>query len=187
MRLNTVFLVCLVFTNLLRAQDAGLSIVIIAGDGTINNINQKVNTEPVIEVRENGKPVEGAAVVFTLPAQGPGGSFSNGSQALTMTTDRLGRATARGIQLNRQTGPFYLRVTASFQGQTANATITETNVSGVSASGGGGFGTKAWVILGIAGAGIAAAVLYATHGGSGTSGPAPIVITPGTPNVGGPH
>ena len=128
-------LVFLLVVNLLTAQQSGLRITIVEGDGDINNINQKVNVLPVVEVRdESGKLLEGAAVVFSLPTQGPGGFFSNGTNTLTATTDRQGRATASGIRLNRQTGKFDIRVTASLGGQTASATITQTNVSGVSTS-----------------------------------------------------
>src|SRR5579863_2799489 len=103
-------LLCLVVASVLHAQEPGLRIVVIAGEGAINNINQKVNVEPSVEVQdESRKPVGGAAVVVFLPAQGPGGTFSNGSQTLTATTDRAGRAVARGIQYNRQTGPFVIR------------------------------------------------------------------------------
>lgn len=119
--------------NLLTAQQPGLRIAIVEGDGAINNINQKITVVPVVEVRdESGQPVEGAAVVFFLPTQGPGGTFANGTNTLNATTDRQGRAIANGIRLNRQTGKFDIRVTASQGGQTASATITQTNVSGVS-------------------------------------------------------
>ncbi len=172
------------------AQQPGLHIEIVEGDGAINNINQKINVVPVVEVRdESGKPVEGAAVVFFLPTQGPGGTFANGTNTLNATTDRQGRAAANGIRLNRQTGKFDIRVTASQGGQTASATITQTNVSGVSSSGaGGGSSKKIWILLAVAGAAAGIGVLVALHHGSSTpSGPPPIVITAGTPTVGGPN
>jgi hypothetical protein len=177
--------------NLLTAQQSGLRIVIVEGEGAINNINQKVNVPPVVEVRdESNKLVEGAAVVFSLPTQGPGGIFANGTNTLNATTDRQGRATASGIRLNRQTGQLDIRVTASVGGQTASVTITQTNVSGVSSSGGGGGSSKKILILvAVVGAAAAVGVLVALrHGSSSTpSGPPPIVITPGTPTVGGPN
>ncbi len=175
--------------NLLTAQQPGLRIAIVEGDGAINNINQKITVVPVVEVRdESGQPVEGAAVVFFLPTQGPGGTFANGTNTLNATTDRQGRAIANGIRLNRQTGKFDIRVTASQGGQTASATITQTNVSGVSSSGSGGSSKKIWILLAVAGAAAGIGVLVALHHGSSTpSGPPPIVITPGTPTVGGPN
>ena len=192
--INSSFLIFLLLFNFLGcpvfAQQTELRILIVEGDGTINNIKQRVNVEPVVEVRDqDNKVVEGAAVVFFLPAQGPSGTFSNGTKTLTTSTDRSGRAVARGIHPNSQTGRFDIRVTASFQGQTASATITQTNISG-SAAGGGGMsvGTKAWIILAICGGAVAGAVIAATHkGSSSSSGTPPIVITPGTPTVGAPQ
>src|SRR5579863_5849082 len=62
------------------AQDAPkLSIVILEGEGAINNIKQRTAREPIVRVEdENHKPVAGAAVVFTLPSQGAGGTFAGG-------------------------------------------------------------------------------------------------------------
>jgi hypothetical protein len=172
------------------AQEPGLRILIVEGDGTINNIKQRANVVPVVEVRdENQRLVEGAAVVFFLPDQGPSGTFSNGTKTLTTTTDRMGRASAPGIRPNSQTGRLDIRVTASYRGQTASATITQTNISGAAPGGGGmSVGTKAWIILAICGGAVAGAVLAATHkGSSSTSGPGPIIITAGTATVGAPQ
>jgi hypothetical protein len=171
-------------------QEAQLRILIVEGDGTINNIKQRVNVVPVVEVRDqNQRLIDGAAVVFFLPDQGPSGMFSNGTKTLTTRTDHLGRASAPGIRPNNQTGQFDIRVTASYSGQTASATITQTNVSGASPGGGGmSMGTKAWIILAICGGAVAGAVLAATHKGSSSSSGTPtVVITPGTPTVGAPQ
>jgi hypothetical protein len=186
------FLTSISLPTLLNAQNPKLQVVIIEGQGAINNIKQKTNVEPVVEVQdENRKPVPGAAVVFFLPSQGPGGMFANGSRTLTATTDHDGRAIARGIQFT-QTGQFEIRVTASYQGETASAVITQNNIAGISASGGGrSISTKAIIIVALIAGGIAGGILAAEHAGGGSSsssgGPAPIVITAGTPTVGGPH
>src|SRR5271163_4015643 len=167
-------------------QEPQLRVLVVEGDGTINNIKQRVNVELVVEVRDDTqKLIEGAAVVFFLPAQGPSGTFSSGTKTLTTRTDHLGRASAPGIHPNSQTGKFDIRVTASVGGQTASATITQTNISGASPGGGGmSFGTKAWIILAICGGVVAGAVIAATHkSSSSSSGTPPIVITPGTPTV----
>src|SRR5579863_5918989 len=85
-------------------QEPQLRVLVVEGDGTINNIKQRVNVELVVEVRdESQRLIDGAAVVFFLPAQGPSGTFSNGTKALTTSTDRLGRASATGIHPNSQT------------------------------------------------------------------------------------
>lgn len=187
MKVQGAFLVCLLLTNLLEAQEAPLRVLILNGQDEIHNVNRKLQTEPVVEVQnEKREPVQGAAVVFTLPSQGAGGTFENGTNTLTETTDRQGRATARGIRLNKQLGPISIRVTASSQGHTANATINQTNVSGTPASGGTlGVSTRAWVLLGVCVLGIAGAVVTVHNLRSGSS-PNNLTITPGIPVVGAP-
>ena len=131
-----VLLVVLVLLNLMRApawaQQAvtGLSITIVEGEGAINNIRQRVNREPIVQVEdENHKPIAGAVVVFLLPDQGASGTFPNGARMLMQVTDNQGRAAARGIRPNGQSGAMQIRVTASFQGLTASSLITQTNAA----------------------------------------------------------
>ena len=193
-----VLLVLLVLLNLLRAPawaqaPTGLSINIVEGEGAINNIRQRVNREPIVQVEDqNHKPVAGAVVLFLLPDNGATGTFPDGSHMLMTVTDNQGRAVARGIRPNNQSGPMQIRVTASLQGLTASAVITQTNLAGAAAASGfAGLSTaaKLAIILGIAGGAAAAGVIVATHGsggGGGSSSPSTITLTPGTPSVGGP-
>jgi hypothetical protein len=166
-----------------------LNIVIVEGEGTLNNVKQRVNREPIVQVEdENHKPIAGAAVVFFLPTGGPSGVFANGSQTLTVTTDNLGRAAARGIRPNHITGKMEIRVTASSNGLTASAVINQMNIAGASV-GGLSTGAKVLIVVGIA-AGAAAGIVVATRGGSSSSSatiPPGISITAGTPSVGAPH
>ena len=173
---------------------AGLSITIAEGEGAINNVRQRVNRDSVIQVEDqNHRPVAGAAVTFFLPDQGASGTFPNGSRMLMAVTDGQGRAVARGIRPNNQSGPMQIRVTASFQGLTASALITQTNAATGPAASGARMskGTKWAIILAIAGGAAAGGIAAATHGGSSNSGggsatPPSIVISPGTPTVGAP-
>lgn len=171
----------------------GLQIVIVEGEGAINNVKQRVNREPIVQVEdENHKPIAGAAVIFFLPNDGPGGTFANGSSTFTTTTNSQGQATARGIRFNNQAGSMQIRVSASFAGQTASAIISQTNVLGVAASGaavgGMSLGVKLLIIGAVVGGGIAAGVAIANRGGSSPPpNPTTITITPGTVTVGGPQ
>jgi len=176
------------------AQEAGggqLNLVIVEGDGAINNIRQRTAREPIVQVEdENHKPVAGAAVVFLLPDQGASGTFANGSHMLTVTTDAQGRAVAHGLRPNNVEGQLHMRVSASFQGKTATATITQTNAAGAAAgAAAAGISLKLITILAIAGAAAAAGAIAATRGGG--SSPAtvtpPTTITAGTGTVGAPH
>ena len=177
-----------------------LNIVIVEGEGAINNVKQRVNRDPIVQVEdENHRPIAEAAVVFFLPDQGASGTFVNGSRTLTVTTNAQGRAVATGIRPNNINGPMQIRVTASYQGQTASAVINQTNVGG--AAGGSGAttttagtglstGAKIAIILAIAGGAAAGGVIAATRGGGGGGNnnnmPPPFVITAGTPTVGAP-
>lgn len=189
-----VLLVLLVLLNLLRAPawaqaPTGLSINIVEGEGAINNIRQRVNREPIVQVEDqNHKPVAGAVVVFLLPDSGASGTFANGSNILMTVTDNQGRAAARGIRPNNQTGQMQIRVNASFQGLTATSVITQTMAGSAAAAGAGLSVAAKWaIILGIAGGAAAAGAIIATHsGGSSPSSSPAIVINPGTPTVGGP-
>jgi hypothetical protein len=171
-----------------------LHIVIVEGEGAINNVRQRVAREPIVQVEdENRKPVAGAAVTFLLPQQGPGATFANGSRSTTLLTDNNGRAIARGLRPNNVNGEYQIRVNASHQGQTASATITQTNafaLAGAAAGVGAGISVKLLTIIAVAAAATAGGVVAATrgNGGNGTSGaPTPTIITPGTPSVGGPQ
>lgn len=177
------------------AQDAAvpkLNIVIVEGDGAINNIKQRVNREPIVQVEdENHKPIAGALVVFFLPDQGPGGTFADGSHSMMVTTNAQGRAAMSGFRPNSATGQMQIRVTASFNGQTAAAVITQTMVAGGGGGGGGlSAAAKVWIVVGIA-AGAGAGAFVALHGtsssGSTGGGPNPITITAGQPTVGAPR
>ena len=196
-----VLLVGLVLLNLFHepvfaqqaAQQAvtGLSITIVEGEGAINNVRQRVNREPIVQVEdENHRPLAGAVVIFFLPDTGASGTFPNGSRMLMVVTDNQGRAAARGIRPNNQSGPMQIRVTASFQGLTASSVITQTNAATTAAASGAGLsaGAKWAIILGIAAGAAAGGAIAATHGGgsSSPSTPPSIVLTPGTPTVGGP-
>jgi hypothetical protein len=188
-----VFLLLLNYTGLpvWGQSPTSLQIVIVEGDGAINNVKQRVNRDPIVQVEdENHKPVAGAAIIFFLPNDGPGGVFANGSTSLTTTTNAQGQAVARGIRFNNQSGSMQIRVAASFAGQTASAIITQTNLIGTSGSGSsnGGMSVTAKVLIigAIVGGGIAAGALIANRGGSPTASPATVTINPGTVTVGGP-
>jgi hypothetical protein len=175
----------------LAQEQGGLNLVIVEGEGAINNIRQRTAREPIVQVEdENHKPVAGAAVVFLLPNQGASGVFANGSHTLTVMTDSQGRAIAHGFRPNSVQGKLQMRVSASFQGKTANATITQTNAVGAAAGAAAatGISAKLIIILAVAGAAVAGGVVAATHhGGSSTPAATPTTITPGTGTVGAPH
>src|ERR1035437_3174925 len=126
----TRVLVGLFIVNLtLVAQDGLLHVVVLEGDGAINNIRLPRAKGPIIRVEDaNNQGVAGAIVTFLLPASGAGAFFGDGGRSLTMTTDDRGEVVARGLHANRIAGTFQIRVSASRGGQIAAASITQTNV-----------------------------------------------------------
>lgn len=192
----SLFVSIFVQTLPLGAQEAPaagkINIVIVEGEGAINNVRQRVAREPIVQVEdENRKPIAGAAVTFLLPNQGAGATFANGARSLTITTDSNGQAVARGLRPNNVNGQYEIRVNASHQGRTASVTISQTNAI-TAAAATGGVSAKLIAILAVAGGAVAAgAAVAATRGGNGSSngagGPSRTVITPGTPSIGGPQ
>ncbi len=177
-----------------RAQEPAakkLNIVVIEGEGAINNIRQRTAREPIVQVEdENRRPVAGATVTFLLPNDGPGAVLRDGTRSFTAVTDQNGRAVLRGIRPNSTPGQFQIQVNASFQGATGSATIAQTNVLaaaavGAGAGAAGGISAKLIAILAVVGGAAAAGGIYAaTRDDSPAS--APITITPGSPTIGVP-
>src|ERR1700753_2299537 len=103
-----------------------LNLVIVEGDGAINNIRQRTAREPIVEVQdENHKPVAGAVVVFTvLPSNGGArASFAGSEQTAEFVSDQAGRVVAKGFHPNTQVGQVQIRVTATSNGRVGVATI----------------------------------------------------------------
>jgi hypothetical protein len=173
-----------------RAQEqepTKLNISILEGEGSINNIRQRVAREAMVQVDdENHKPVAGVAVTFFLPEHGASGAFSNGSRSLTVVTDDTGHAVARGMVPNKVAGDVQIRVVARFKSLGAETIIHQQNVAAAAAAvaAGGAISAKVLaIIIAVAAAGVAGGAVAATRGG-GTS---PTTITAGTPTVGAPH
>jgi hypothetical protein len=183
-----VLLSCLL-TAQLRAspfQEEGspptsLKIVIVEGDGAINNVKERTAREVIVEVQdENNKPVGGASVVFLLPNGGASGSFADGARMLAVVTGDNGRAVATGLKPNGIAGEFQIRVTANLGGSQASTSIGQTNAASVAAA--GASSTKWIIILAVAG-GAAAGVALAAGGGGSTPAASSPPSTPPPPAV----
>jgi len=162
-----------------RSTPSGnLKIVVIAGEGAVNIIQQKTAVAPIVEIRDrNNLPVSGATVTFSV--SGSGATFGTGS-TLTVVTNAAGQATAAGLTPTAA-GALQVNVSAAFQGQLASAAITQTNFataqaaaaasagSGSSSAGaaggaaGGGGGGIGLTTIGIVGAAVAGGAVAATQ------------------------
>jgi hypothetical protein len=169
-----------------------LNLVVVEGEGAINNIRQRTAREPIVQVEdENHRPVAGAIVTFTLPNNGASGVFTNGARTLTVTTDNQGQAVARGLRPNGVKGQMQIRVSANHNGQTASTTITQTNaIMGASAAAGhGAISGKLIAVIAAVGAAAATGAVLATRSGNGTPATppaAPTTISAGAGSVGPP-
>lgn len=185
-----------------QANNAGLRIVVIEGEDAVNIIQQKTAVAPIVEVRDrNNLPVSGATVTFSI---GQGASFG-GQSTLTVVTNAAGQATATGLSPTAA-GAIQIQATATFQGQTAIATIAQSNVltaaevattttagaggtgggtgggSGAAAGAGGGAGGGlSGATLGIIGGAVAGGAVVATKaaGGGGSDSSSTSSTTPG--------
>ncbi len=180
-------LALLMVQGLLPAQEAAapkLNIVVIRGDGAINNIKSRTAREMIVEVRdENNKPVAGASVAFLLPDSGPGVVSSNGSRMVTSMTDANGRAAARGLKPNGQSGNYNIQVRANFQQSFGQIVVAQSNVI---AAGAAISGLAAALI--VAGAAVAAGTAYAvTRDNNGGPARSSVGVSAGTPAAGAPR
>ncbi len=148
------------------ARAEGLRLVVVEGEGALNSIEARRAREPVVRLEdEEGRPVAGAAVNFSLPLQGAGGYFDGREASLTVTTGAGGIAVGRGLKPNNVAGPFTIRATASSGGRTATATIHQTNVAPLATRGNG----KKIALLAIIGGAAIGGVVAATRGAGAAS------------------
>jgi hypothetical protein len=115
-----------------QAQPAAFHIVVLGGEGALNNI--ETHAAPILEVRvldHNGKPVAGANVEFDAPSNGPGELFANGSPHVAAATDVNGIASVSPARNNGMAGSFATTVHVFYQGANiGQVSIHQTNVSG---------------------------------------------------------
>ena len=170
------------------ATPGKLNLVIVEGEGAINNIRQRTSRETIVQVQdENHKPIAGAAVVFLLPNDGPGGVFASGSKTASVVTDASGRATMPRLTPNNNAGQFQIRVHASYRGQEADAAISQSIAAGapVAPAHTGLSGKAIAIIVGVAAAGAVGAAVGLSGGGkSSTPTPTPPTTPTGTISLG---
>jgi hypothetical protein len=178
---------------------ARLKILVLQGRDAIQDVSSRNITVPIIEVRDlNDQPVEGAQVIFTLPAGGPGGSFPGNAITYTTRTNVQGQASAP-LMPNSTQGKWVIQVTASSADRFGQMSIPQTNgiaplpvsETGKSKQKVGRSNKKWWLLAGAGAAAVVAVALVVSNNGGGSSSSTPsrptIVVTPGSPGIGGPR
>jgi hypothetical protein len=170
-----------------------LRVIPLAGNGEQNEMERGLMAPLVVQVLDqNGRPVEGADVVFRFPVNGPSAAFPDQKNSLATKTNADGQAAATGWRANGQVGTFQVRVTATRANEMGEASVTMTNVTRIVED--ATKKRKRWwnstwfkvaLIAGIAGA-VTAGVIIANDDSSGSTIPT-ITISPGIPTVGGPQ
>jgi hypothetical protein len=170
-----------------------LQIFILEGNGATNSLVQPMPSMVVVEVRdENSRPVEGAEVVFELPATGPGGRFSEDQSVRMARTNSQGQAGVTFVP-NSVMGRFNIKVSATLGNRRGQAAISQSNAlrpASSSAEKRRAGKLLNWKVLLIASGVVGVVVVVlATRGGSSSARAAPpptITLTPGTPTFGTP-
>jgi hypothetical protein len=165
---------------------AALNVVIVSGDGAVNNSKQHTSRDDIVRVEnQDHQPVSGALVLFAAPNDGPGGTFLDDLKSLQVTTDSRGIATAHGFRPNTISGPYQIKVTAIYGGQAAYAAIRQSNTVPANSNTAFGVSGKTLLIIGgvVAAAGTVGGIVATRGGGSGAGA----TISPGTATVGAPH
>src|SRR5215475_13985079 len=108
---------------------AKLRIVVVEGEGAKNVAQQIAPKQLIVRVLDaNDRPVEGAAVTFKAPANGPSGDFSDDSKSIRVLTDTDGVANAGPYHPNAARGVYPIQVRAEFQRALATVNISQMNV-----------------------------------------------------------
>jgi hypothetical protein len=169
-----------------------LTIRVAEGDGATYPAGSRATRGVTVLVTdETGRPVEGATVSFTLPAEGPGGVFSTGGRTEIAATHADGRAAVWGMQWNHTAGPFEIRITA-VKGQARAGLVSSQSLSnapvvrdatGQKIHAGWGSHKLLWISLVVAGAAAAgvAGVAARKTSAAGASSVTPLKI--GTPTI----
>lgn len=177
-----------------KAQIAILQIQVIEGEGAVHVPGSRAPRFLTVEITdETGKPVEGAAVTFHLPEDGPSGTFANGLRTDVTVSDSRGRATLHGLTVNRVEGRFQVRIVASKE-QARAGIVSFQYIAGAgggasaAASAGGSHHRARWIAIAAAAVGGVAAAALAGRASSGApasaAAPATVsVVSIGTPTV----
>ena len=98
---------------------------VMSGDGQSTQIGTPFAQALQLQVQDqNGVPLAGVPVTFTLPASGAGASFDSNGVTMTVVSDGAGIATSSTLTANNLVGSYMAVATASGLAQTATFSLT---------------------------------------------------------------
>lgn len=168
-----------------------LRVIALAGNDEQNDLERGLMAPLVVQVLDqDGRPVEGAEVVFRFPLNGPSATFPNQKNAQAFRTNADGQAAALGWKANSETGTFEVRITATRGNELGETTVRMTNAARVVAEvrkERKRWWSSRWFKIGVvaAVAGSVTGIVLATRNGSPAS--PPIAIGTGPITIGGPR
>lgn len=164
-----------------------IKLMVVQGEGAINNIEKRVVTEPIVEVRDQeNRPVAGAEVVFTTPPRGPSATFFGASRTYSVKSDESGRARGTGLSPNVEEGTYPIDVTATLGNLQTSVSITQTNARApeLKTDKKNGIG---WRLLTAIAAGAAAGIVAVSRRDGNNGSSTPTSISVGAVSVGAPR
>lgn len=180
----------LAVTLVAGAQPAALKLTLVEGEGAVYPAGSRATRGVTVKVTdESGRPVEGAAVSFSLPSDGPGGVFASGARTEAATTHADGEASAWGMQWNRMPGSFGILITAVKGAARGGVTCSQSLAAAAApdprqSRAGAGNHKWLWITLAVV-AGAAGAGVATTAGGktsSATQGSSTAIVI-GAPTI----
>ena len=166
---------------------------VVEGEGAVSGTGTRATRGITVQATdEAGKPVDGAAVSFRLPDEGPSGVFASGLRTEVVTTKADGRATIWGMQWNKSAGQFEIRITAvkdqARAGIVSSQYLSDT-ATGKSVTSAGGFqvshhSRNKWLLISAAVAGAGAGMVFAKSSQTAKATVAPTAPTQiGSPSI----
>jgi hypothetical protein len=116
--------------NLSNVAGALISIAATGGTPQSARVNTQFTNALVATVMNGGQqPVSGVQVTFTAPATGTSGTFANGTDSDTETTNASGMATSTAFTANGGVGTYTVTATVASGAEPANFTLTNTAIN----------------------------------------------------------
>jgi hypothetical protein len=110
------------------AEEQALQIMILDGEGALNNIRQRTAREPIVQVEDkNHKPVAGALVLFAINETNGAGATIDGASTFRAVTDANGQVHVHNYLPNGNPGKFTITIRATIGPLTTDVIMHQEN------------------------------------------------------------